>query len=297
MTTITTLTTITSSPPPYANSLELSSPPAYQPRFSSSSSFTPTQTLQIQTPGKPWLSLPLAPRPDPIPIFSLSGPCPSAPLYTSIRPSRSSGSCSLFTPSSSTNPLSSTTYRFGPSNPPIVQLFHPYSPEKEYDSFPLKSPHLLSRTVQFQTRLGTFQWRYASRAERKAENAGASQPANSLILLERVTRISHDLNSTSKPEEVRTVIGKFLRSTEYRSEGSSASSAGNGGRLVLDLSKLDVEGLGEGEGQGEKEGGEVDKEMVEVMAVTTCLVMLKKEVDRRRAHQIMIMSGCAVGGG
>jgi len=65
----------------------------------------------------------------------------------------------------------------------------------------------------------------------------------------------------------------------------------------LDLSKLDVEGLGEGEGQGEKEGGEVDKEMVEVMAVTTCLVMLKKEVDRRRAHQIMIMSGCAVGGG
>lgn len=115
-------------------------------------------------------------------------------------------------------------------------------------------------------------------------------------------------------EEVRTVVGKFLRSKEYRSEGSSACSAGNGGRLVLDLSKLDVEGWevgvgvgeeeGEGEGEGKWEGEEdkgkeekVDKDMMEVMAVTTCLVMLKKEVDRRRAQQIMIMAGCVGGGG
>ncbi|KAK4460311.1 hypothetical protein QBC42DRAFT_272707 [Cladorrhinum samala] len=334
-----------SSPPSYVNSLDISSPPPYQPR--SSSSFTPTHTLQIQTPGKPWLSLPLPPRPDPIPIFSLSGgPSPPVPLYTSIRPSRCSGSCSLFAQSSPSSPqssasrVSSTTYHFGPSNPPRVQLFHPsYSSpsEKEYDSFPLKSTHLLSRTVRFRTRLGTFQWRYASRAERKLENGGAGDrhPSTgcSLILLERVTRISHGNGTTTTTtttgrserqekeeeevvvvveEEVRTVVGKFLRSKEYRSQGSSACSAGNGGRLVLDLSKLqDVEEDGlcggaeqdqeeEGETEKEKEKGKeeekLDRDMMEVMAVTTCLVMLKKEIDRRRAQQIMIMVGC-VGGG
>jgi len=153
-----------------------------------------------------------------------------------------------------------------------------------------------------------------------------------LILLERVTRISHGNGTTTTTtttgrserqekeeeevvvveEEVRTVVGKFLRSKEYRSQGSSACSAGNGGRLVLDLSKLqDVEEDGlcggaeqdqeeEGETEKEKEKGKeeekLDRDMMEVMAVTTCLVMLKKEIDRRRAQQIMIMVGC-VGGG
>ncbi|KAK4167380.1 hypothetical protein QBC43DRAFT_311705 [Cladorrhinum sp. PSN259] len=343
-TTATTVTLPTSFPPPYAKDpIELSSitssPPPYQP--SSSSTFNPTTAIQIQTPGKPWLSLPLPLRPDPIPIFSLSssGGEP-APLYTSLRPSRSSGSCYL-TDATTSQTLSTTTYQCGPSRPPQVRLFLPFSnpqgtqtrpqsssssssspssepePESseiqpaEYDAFPLKSTSLLSRTTIFQTRLGTFQWRYASRSERKSEPLLSKHQrdyfhceSHSLLLLERVTRISHGGGGhASKPQEVRTVVGKFVRSKETRTEGSSASSAGNGGRLLLDLAKLDefyygVTQGGEGDQKQEQEQGkeETDKEMMTVMAVTTCLVMLKKEVDRRRAQQIMIMAGAASGG-
>ena len=75
-----------------------------------------------------------------------------------------------------------------------------------------------------------------------------------------------------------------MRNAEFRSKGSSSSSAGNGGRLEIDLGPWD--------GAGEK--GE--REMAVIMVVTTCLVMLKREVDQRRMQQIAMMSGGAHGG-
>jgi hypothetical protein len=71
---------------------------------------------------------------------------------------------------------------------------------------------------------------------------------------------------------VLTLQGKrvavLLRNDETRTLGSKSCSAGNGGALLL------------GDAVDAKEG--VSEELV----VATCLMMLKKEVDRRRALQI-----------
>ncbi|KAJ9165035.1 hypothetical protein NKR19_g826 [Coniochaeta hoffmannii] len=254
----------------------LSSPPPY----TSPHTFTPTVQLQIHTAGKPWLSLPLPPKPVPIPIFPVDGgnDAPSSePRYTSIRPAQNSGSSYLVSGSGEAK-LSTTTYRFGPRKPPVVSLFLPSPGDEEqeaWDTFPVQSTSLLSRSQRLQhTRLGTFEWRYASRSERKALKA------NSVLVFEKIVRVAV---AGGKEEEVRRTVAMLVRSEETRTPGSSASTAGNGGRLMVDLSAWD-------------EGDKTEREMLVVLIVTTALVMLKKEVDRRRAAQIAIMASAASGG-
>ncbi|KAB5582767.1 hypothetical protein GE09DRAFT_282115 [Coniochaeta sp. 2T2.1] len=263
----------------------LSSLPPYT---SSQHTFTPTINLQIQTPGKPWLSLPLPPKPVPIPIFDISPNDNSLslePRYMSIRPDRGSGSSYLVSGSGeSPTKLSTTTYRFGPGKPPCVSLFLPSSLRQDddgeeaeaWDTFPIISTSLLSRAQRLQrTRLGTFEWRYASRSERKEFKA------NSVLVLEKIVRVAV---AGGKDEEIRRTVAMLVRNEETRTPGSSASTAGNGGRLMIDLDVWD-------------EGEKVEREMAVVLVVTTALVMLKKEVDRRRAAQIAIMASAASGGG
>ena len=282
-----------------------SEPPAY----SESTRFTPTLQLQIQTPGKAAISLPVPPRPDPVPVFAVGSDGTildaQAPAYISFRPTRGSGSCFLVAGDDAEQaPLSTTTYRFGPGRPPRVTLLSnrsvlPIGEEAgsssmvgnvdqgeeaadaaSWDSFELTSRSLLSRAVRFRTRLGTFEWRYASRKERKAVGA------DSLLVLDRVVRIFNSATAPGaheKEEEVRTPVAQLLRNAEYRSPGSRPSSAGNGGRLLVDLNPW----------QDAKE----DTDMVRIMVVTTCVAMLKKEIDRRRAQQIAVMAAVASGGG
>ncbi|KAL2160211.1 hypothetical protein VTH06DRAFT_1384, partial [Thermothelomyces fergusii] len=112
--------------------------------------FRPTVHLQIQALGKPWFSLPLPPRPDPIPVFAVpptASDDAALPWFTSFRPERCSGSCYLQqspaafsssscssssspssfppSPSSGSAVVATTTYRFGPGRPPVVRLFSP----------------------------------------------------------------------------------------------------------------------------------------------------------------------------
>jgi hypothetical protein len=237
--------------------------------------------------------------------------------------------------------LATTTYRCGPNRPPRVRLFSPHStqlspttlasilfpkktkpqesasepgdqPEPQqtlpdpWDDFTITSLGLLTRAVTFRTRLGTFEWRYASRRERHAlSRALGGQDVSSLLVLERVTRIARAQNLPSSSssssaaaalfgagkkkdseEKIRTTVAQFIRGDGTRTAGTGASDAGNGGRLVVDLSLWD----GEGESK-------LDREMAGVMVVATCLVMLKREVDRRRAQQVAILAGAASGGG
>ncbi|KAL2264046.1 hypothetical protein VTK26DRAFT_3084 [Humicola hyalothermophila] len=378
-----------------SSSSVISGPP---PPYDDSTSFYPTAHFQIETPGKPWCSLPLPPRPDPIPIFSLPASEPSAsaasalPKFTSLRPERHSGSCCLVSAATQA-PLSTTTYRFGPNRPPRVRLFAPSSfssssdtrsltptalrnillsslttanananananaadtddsvpippsfaaggdstgPAKirPWDAFAVTSAGLLTRAVRFRTRLGTFSWRYASRRERRAWYPREDVPC--LLVLERVVRVARARNAVSSAgegqgkgqrkrsrfrdgdgdEELRTPVAHFLRGPGTRTPGSTASSAGNGGRLVIDERALlggggsgwpSGLGLGDGEGEEEEEDdveevtgqiaaeGKEDREMGVAMVVTTCLMMLKREVDRRRAQQIAIMAGVVAG--
>ncbi|AEO61895.1 hypothetical protein MYCTH_104005 [Thermothelomyces thermophilus ATCC 42464] len=353
---------ILSAPPPYTTD-DAGADPSSRP-------FCPTVHLQIHTTGKSWFSLPLPPRPDPIPVFALppddpSSRSPSArnnvalPWFTSFRPERYSGSCYLqqspaafFSSSSSPSSSSSsssaaaaggptivatTTYRFGPGRPPVVRLFSPArgpgpdpatvaddddddNDNKPWDTFAVTSLGLLTRAVGFRSRLGTFQWRYAGRGERRAfarelssssssssssslPSASAGQGGSSkeeeadvanMLVLERVVRVAvapaaadrgRGGGKREREEEVRTVVARFVRGDGFRTPGSGAGAAGNGGRLLVDL------GLWEGgDGKGERE-------MALVMVVATCLLMLKREIDRRRAQQIAIMAGAGGGGG
>lgn len=74
-------------------------------------------------------------------------------------------------------------------------------------------------------------------------------------------------------------VAQLVRSEETRSPGSSSNSTGNGGRLEMCLDGKDRERI-------------VDEPMV----VSTVLVMLKKEVNRRRAMQVVIISVVVSGG-
>ncbi|KAF2462824.1 uncharacterized protein BDR25DRAFT_308107 [Lindgomyces ingoldianus] len=73
-------------------------------------------------------------------------------------------------------------------------------------------------------------------------------------------------------------LAALIRNSQTRTEGSKSCSAGNGGELVL------------GEDVGGKEG------LSEDVVVATCLLMLKKEVDRRRTVQIMMITAAVSGG-
>ena len=69
-----------------------------------------------------------------------------------------------------------------------------------------------------------------------------------------------------------TRIAYLLRSPDTRATGSSGCSAGNGGQLVLDP--------------------DVDLSIVEeALVIATCLVMLRRERDRRRFIQAMVIGG------
>lgn len=69
------------------------------------------------------------------------------------------------------------------------------------------------------------------------------------------------------------VIAALIRNEETRTPGTTYLSAGNGGELLLGPDVNDKDGLGED------------------LVVATCLLMLKKEIDRRRMVQIMVISG------
>jgi hypothetical protein len=69
------------------------------------------------------------------------------------------------------------------------------------------------------------------------------------------------------------IIAQLIRGEGSRTQGTSRCSAGNGGQLVL----------------GQEATGHLD----EALVVASCLVMLKKEIDRRRGVQMAVIAGVA----
>lgn len=112
-----------------------------------------------------------------------------------------------------------------------------------------------SRNHSFQLPKGrVLSWNY-----RKAKGYGADSAKGTALVME--------LNGVP--------IAALIRNQETRSPGSKACSAGNGGKLVLGSAVYE------------------DEDVSEDLVVATCLLMLKKEIDRRRTVQFM-MIGAAV---
>lgn len=153
-----------------------------------------------------------------------------------------------------------TTYRFGPGRNPIVRIGR--DDDLGADEFEMVPKSLLTRTVGFETgRWGRFEWRYGNRVER------GQHGADNLLILEKVG-VGAGVG--------RVRVAQLVRNDVLRTPGTKYSAAGNGGRLQMDL-------------VGDKGHEVVD----EVVVVVTCLVMLKKEIDRLRAIQIAAMSAGA----
>jgi len=226
--------------------------------FHSNSNFNPTTSLQIQAAGKHAISFPSPPKELETPIFS---PDTGRPVYMSIRPRRRKGNCRLVLAEDSLEEaIARTTYKWGPGRNPIVRIGR--DDDLDADEFEMVPNSLLNRSVGFETRRwGRFEWRYGSKSER------AEYSANNLLVLEKL----------SGDGRGRVRVAQLVRNEVFRTPGTSHMAAGNGGRLQMDLV------------------GEKGHEMVdEVVVVVTCLVMLKKEIDRLRAMQIASMS--TVGG-
>jgi hypothetical protein len=221
--------------------------------------FIARKSLQIQASGKNCISLPVPAKELEIPIFSTSS---GLPVYISIRPTQRSGSCRLVRAEDSLETsIARTTYKFGPGRHPVVHIGA--DDDMEAEVFEMVGKSFLTRAVCFETRRwGKFAWRYGNKTER------AEHDAHNLLILE----------SISAGGKAETRVAQLIRNEDLRTPGTKTSSAGNGGRLQMDL--------------GEK--GQVIDELV---VVVTCLVMLKKEIDRLRGTQIMVLSGAASGGG
>lgn len=302
------------SPPPYfhgetvelrsmasaTSSLSSSSPPVYEEASSSAAgsgstgpsgtTFKPTKSLQVENKGLPVIALPLPPRPYPIEVYAVgdSGIL-SSKAYQSVRPTRGSGSCILFRgdPAAGAEPICTTIYRFGPGRPPKIRLLGPNSDidfsrlgedkgelAAGEEEFEVLSRGVTTRAVSIRTHLGTFLWRYAGKAERREFGA------DSLVVMDRVTTVAL---AGGKTEERYRRVAQLVRNKAFRTAGSGRSTAGNGGRLMMDLSEWDVDRKGE-------------REQMEALILAGCICMLKKEMDRRRLHQSMIIAGGGGGG-
>ncbi|KAF4969372.1 hypothetical protein FZEAL_10232 [Fusarium zealandicum] len=267
------------------------SPPQYAALYgdvSSSSSadpsgFQPTKLLQIQALGTQLFSLPGPPRPDPICVYNVA---PTGEIdqaeYVSVRPTARSGSCFLArADDTAQTPICTTTYRFGPGRPPKMCLVGGDAAQDDStvdgEEFEINGKGVLTRSVKMRTHLGTFEWRYGARAERRAVEASVGEDVNNLLVFDQVTNVA--LNG-GKQEKRRRKVGQFVRSDGTRTPGTRKDAAGNGGRLMLDLREwADRKG----------EAGQM-----EILAVASCVTMLKREIDRRRSNQIV---GLTVGTG
>lgn len=121
-----------------------------------------------------------------------------------------------------------------------------------------------------------FEWSYVK------EKWGDGQKVN-LVVLQAVGGFKGDDghgNDNDKEKEVQSHncrIAQLVRCDETRTPGTSRCSAGNGGELQVDEEALQA------------------FELDEAILVATCLVMLKREVDRRRMIQFAMIAGA--GGG
>jgi len=259
------------SPPPYT----YTDVPNYNMAGNSTSpsSFTPTTHLQIQTMGVSSCSSLSSQDPIPIPVFRVNHGSASfpidgmAPQYLSLRLKKNSNSCALVCGSDpNRTPLNATVYRWGPGRCPRIRflpLQTSASVEEaikaenlECDEVDVRSRSIISRAQKIATPFGTFQWRYGSRSERKE-----TFDSNSLLVFEKI----------DGDKAIR--VAQFVRNDEFRTPGTNKFMAGNGGRLMIDLSMwVDEKGT-----NGAK---------VEAFAVASCICMLKREVDRMRDNTL-----------
>lgn len=219
-------------------------------------SFQPGSTFYIAARGIGIFRFPLPTSELEIPIYGNDGSL----AYTSTRAMKSSGNSVLSHPKIGT--LVSTTYFFGPSREPVLKLLQaPGDADDEGNTIKIRGKWT-SRSTSFVMGDGrTFEWSYAHTKDKSGKKV------NLVVLRQQATY--------SEEKSKGKILAQLVRGEETRAPGSKSCTAGNGGQLVLDQDST----------------GFLD----EAVIVATCLMMLKKEVDRRRLVQILVLTGAVSG--
>jgi len=235
-----------------------SAPPGYSEAAAASHhGFAPTSQLQIQAIGYD-VNQALTGRT--LENITVWRPGASGAEYASMRLKKSSNSCALVRVSDPGRPIISTIYRFGPGRHPRMRILPSASVAsvsiedaiKDHnvrgELIEVKSRSMVSRGQVFDTSLGKFEWRFGTKQELAAAHA------DSLLVLERA-------------DHGGSRIAQLVRNDEYRTPGTQKYSGGNGGRLMMDLSKW-------------TDDKNTSPERVEAFIVASCILMLKREADR-----------------
>jgi len=225
--------------------------------INSSLGFNPSKSLHINARGIAFLRLPLPSRELEIPIYNSDGSI----AYLSKRERSCSGNAILASPDH--GDLIASFYRFGPGRDPIMKLLKEEDGHNEITVSGKWTSR--SQTFTYATAATTFEWHYVKEKHEVVVKETKKIKKFSQLVLE--------VKSADKKEVKR--IAHLVRTDETRTPGSSRFDAGNGGELKID--ELVAKGLG----------------IPEEIIVASAILMLKKEIDRRRAVQFAIIAGAA----
>jgi hypothetical protein len=225
--------------------------------------FAPSKTLLVNTRGIRLIRFPIPPGELEIPITTPDGNI----VYLSSRAKRWEGNSILS--DADGKELLASEYKFGPGREPKLQML-----DQEGDKRTVFTKgKWTSRKQEFVLPNGqTFTWGHV----RELDNTIRPKKQTYLVL---EVPLSRELAPTGKGKmksETRRVA-QLVRGEEARTPGTRSSDAGNGGELKFDGEAVTTFGLRED------------------VVVATCLMMLKKEVDRRRLVQFMVMAAAAGG--
>jgi hypothetical protein len=227
----------------------------------SGTTFVPSRTLILRAHGMPLVRLPIPSRELELHIEDPKNPGVSA--YVSTRQKMSSGNAVLS--AAGVGDVIRSVYKFGPGRAPRLELLR-----NEGGEVSVKGKWM-SRKQDFVLHLASgkekgFAWRYSKEVKPGAAHFGLEgaekevKPRSFLVC-----------------ESSGTRVAMLIRDEETRTPGSSSTSAGNGGELLIDEVALGEAGIRE------------------ELVVATCIMMLKKEMDRRRGVQFAILAGMAGG--
>lgn len=157
-------------------------------------------------------------------------------------------------------------YRWGPGRPPVLRVFG--RPGGEHEVVKV-SGKWTSRTQTFVLGRGRgvqFDWRY--RRESVSSQAGSGGQMERKQGRKKCTVLVLEVPGISGKHVSR--VARLVRGDGSRAVGTSSWSAGNGGMLEVDAVAAQASGVSE------------------ELIVASCIMMLKKEMDRRRESQVAV---------
>ncbi|KAH8703127.1 hypothetical protein BGW36DRAFT_83179 [Talaromyces proteolyticus] len=241
---------------------------------SSQSQFCPGRSFQIDARG---IGLFRFPIPMPVPDFQMEIPIfdhtnNDRIAYVSRRSRLHSGDAVLSDTRTEAE-LVETKYFFGPGRDPILHVYSSLNEDCLSSASKYTVPIIAkwtSRTIKFTVPRhdkhpeSEFEWSYGKRRDTETGNR------TNLIVLRHQTLAPGEDDETNHGNGKGKIIAEFGRSKETRTAGSTCSTAGNGGLLIIDRV--------------------ADEYLDEAVVVATCLVMLKREIDRRRMSRMAFVS-------